>query len=77
LLSAADEVDDLYPVAVRERGVRPVGAAHDRSIKLYGEALRCERQLRNELVEHQAIGYLLLLAIDFDLQNFARLLQEG
>ena len=64
LLSAADKVHDLKPIAVFERCVAPLRARHDLAIEFDGNAVALHAQLFDQLRQRQGIGKALFFAVD-------------
>jgi hypothetical protein len=75
---SADEVDDLYAVAVFEGGVRPGGAAHDLTIQFYGQSLGRERKSFDQFPDRELVFDFASLAVDLYVQAFPQNpLQDG
>ena len=64
-------MNDLDAVALREHCARPVGAAHDLTVEFDCQALRGEREMKDETVEGQMIRHLTILPVNRNKQKTA------
>ena len=65
---AADEVDNLKPVTVRQQRLWPVVSAHDLLIQLNCNPFRRQREFAYQLAELQFVGHLTRFTVDLNLQ---------
>lgn len=66
-------MDNLYPVAFGEGRARPIGAADDGVVVLYGETFGREAKVLDERFEVQSLRHVALFSVDFDTQSFSSL----
>ena len=67
--TAADEMDDLQPITITERGIRPISARHDQLIEFHGDAVGLHLQSGNQSGEGGDAVKLPGFAVDDELHK--------